>query len=373
MHFQGNWDIFKEIVGKAATPAGDHLFKVREDGQKLNDKQEDAFHHTVYKLLIAANQVCRDIQTTVSFLTTRVQEPDKDDWGKLKRILKYLNGTWYLKLTLSADQLKFTFHWYVDGSHQIHKDCRGQTGSLVTSGKGVIASSSNKMKGNTKSSTETELVLLADKLSNIVWMGYFIECQGYGIDKRIIFQDNMSALSLKKNGHVLSSKRTKHIKAKCFLIKDYYDAGEIDVRLCPTDGMWADVLTKPLQGQKLRDMRAFPQGCPRIMMMTQNKTILWTHKTKLHRRSVLDEVLKLQEERVGKIRACAVSHGQMRHRLFLMKRQERGPLRVMQTHHLKISKSKTTWPNHVDKRYKRYMKMLMWPKNMQGTRVRATK
>ncbi len=45
----------KEIVGKAATPAGDHLFKVREDGQKLNGEQADAFHHTVYQLLFAAN------------------------------------------------------------------------------------------------------------------------------------------------------------------------------------------------------------------------------------------------------------------------------------------------------------------------------
>jgi hypothetical protein len=45
----------KEIVGKAATPAGDHLFKVREDGQKLNEEQVDAFHHTVYQLLFAAN------------------------------------------------------------------------------------------------------------------------------------------------------------------------------------------------------------------------------------------------------------------------------------------------------------------------------
>jgi hypothetical protein len=26
--------------------------------------------------------------------------------------------------------------------------------------------------------------------------------------------------------------------------------------------MWADVLTKPLQGQKFRDMRAFFQNCP---------------------------------------------------------------------------------------------------------------
>ncbi len=91
----------------------------------------------------------------------------------------------------------------------------------------------------------------------------FIECQRYNIDEYFVFQDNMSALSLEKNGHISSSKQTKHIKAKCFLIKDYYDAGEIDVKFCITDGMRADVLTKPLQGQKFGDMRALLQNCPR--------------------------------------------------------------------------------------------------------------
>jgi hypothetical protein len=70
---------------------------------------------------------------------------------------------------LSTDQLKFTVHWYIDGLHQIHKDCRGQMGSLVTFGKGAIASSSSKMKCSTKSSSETELVSLVDKLRDIVW------------------------------------------------------------------------------------------------------------------------------------------------------------------------------------------------------------
>ncbi len=32
---------------------------------------------------------------------------------------------------------------------------------------------------------------------------------------------------------------------------------------CSTDVMWADVLTKPLQGQKVRDMPAFLQNCSR--------------------------------------------------------------------------------------------------------------
>ncbi len=90
-----------------------------------------------------------------------------------------------------------------------------------------------------------------------------MECQGYDINECVVFQDNMSALSLEKNGRISSSKRTKHIKAKYFLVKDYYESGEIDLRYCPTDIMWAYVLTKPLQGQKFRDMRAFLQNCPR--------------------------------------------------------------------------------------------------------------
>jgi hypothetical protein len=102
-----------------------------------------------------------------------------------------------------------------------------------------------------------------DKLPDIIWTRYFVECQGYDIDEDIVYQDNMSSLSLEKNGRISSSKRTKHIKAKYFLIKDYYNSGEIDLRYCPTDVMWADVLTKPLQGQKFRDMRAFLQNCPR--------------------------------------------------------------------------------------------------------------
>jgi hypothetical protein len=58
----------------------------------------------------------------VLFLTTRVKAPDQDDWRKLVRVLKYLNGTRYMKLILSADKMKFNVHWYVDGSHQVPED-----------------------------------------------------------------------------------------------------------------------------------------------------------------------------------------------------------------------------------------------------------
>jgi hypothetical protein len=64
------------------------------------------------------------------------------------------------------------------------------------------------------------------------------------------YQDYMSTFLLAKNGRVLSSKRTKHIKAKFFFIKHYHHSGKIDLQYCPTDNMWADILTKPLQGSK---------------------------------------------------------------------------------------------------------------------------
>ena len=122
---------------------------MREDGRKLNEELVDAFHHTVYQLLFAANRARRDIQTAVSFLTTRVKAPDKDDWEKLVRVLKYINGTRYMKLILSADEMNFTVHWYVDVSHQIHEDCRGQIGCIMTMRKGAAISLSDIMKCNT--------------------------------------------------------------------------------------------------------------------------------------------------------------------------------------------------------------------------------
>ena len=111
-----------------------------------------------------------------------------------------------MRLILNVDEINVTAHWYVDRSHQVHGDCRGQIGCLMMMGKGAAISTPKLIKFNTRSSTETELILLHDKLPDIIWTKYFIECQGYDIDEYVIFQDNMSSLSLEKNGRVLSSR-----------------------------------------------------------------------------------------------------------------------------------------------------------------------
>ena len=127
---------FPELIkGRAAAPAHDKLFVIRddEDARKLNEEQALVFHHTVAQLLFVATRARRDIQTPVAFLTMRVKSPGEDDWGKLKRVLKYLNGTKYLKLRLTVDNLA-VLKWYVDESHNVNWDCKRHGGVVFLLG-----------------------------------------------------------------------------------------------------------------------------------------------------------------------------------------------------------------------------------------------
>jgi len=158
----------------------------------------------------------RDIQTAVSFLTTRVKHPDEDDWGKVKRVLKYLKGTKSLRLRLTIDNLHCT-KWFVDSSHGVHWDCKGHTGAAMTMGDGAIISISRKHKTNAGSSTEAELIGVDDALPKILYSLEFIRAQGYRVKHALLYQDNKSAILLELHGKLSSGKRTKHIKMKFFL------------------------------------------------------------------------------------------------------------------------------------------------------------
>ena len=251
------------ITGSAASPAADYLFQVRDETEAkyLTEEQAVAFHHVVAQLLFLTTRARRDIGVAVSFLTSRVKRPDEDDWGKLKRVLRYLNGTRRLKLILEVGSLGIT-KWFVDASHNTHWDCKGHGGAALFLGKGAVSSYSNKLKNNTRSSTESELVGVDRYMPQMLWSLYFIREQGYDVKHIELHQDNISAQLLEINGKFSSSSKTKHIKAKIFFVKDKVDDGDIVIKDCPTEVMWADILTKPLQGKAFREMRAVLMNCP---------------------------------------------------------------------------------------------------------------
>ena len=96
----------EKITGVSSTPATGHLFDVRppHEASFLPEEQAHSSHHTTARLLFLLH-VHHDIQPRIAFLTTCVKQPDEDDWGKLKKLLKYLNSTCKLHLTLFANSL----------------------------------------------------------------------------------------------------------------------------------------------------------------------------------------------------------------------------------------------------------------------------
>jgi hypothetical protein len=243
-------DFPEKIASSCTLPAGNHLFTVRAalEAKFLPEEQAQVFHHTVAQLLFLCKQTCRDIQTAVYFLTTCMKRPNKDNWGKLKRVLRYLHGTHHMKLNLTAHNLN-TIQWWVNALHATCKDCRGHMGAVVSLGKGATISFSNKLKINAKSSTKSELIGTNKALFSILHTRYFIEAQGYSIKQNILFRNILLAMYLEVNGLFSSSKCTKHIKWRYFFIHDKINNGNLKVIYCPTEIMWADILTKPKQGR----------------------------------------------------------------------------------------------------------------------------
>ena len=251
-------DGFKTVAGKfknKSTAAPENLFVVDEDCKKLEPVKATAFHNIIAKALYVTKRARPDISVAIAFLTTRVRQPDHDDWSKLEHLIKYLKGTRDLPLILGSDGTGVV-KWYVDASFAVHPNMRSHTGGAVTLGRGCPIVTSTKQKLNTRSSTESELVGVDDLMPSILWTRYFLKAQGYEVNENILFQDNKSSILLEKNGKASSSKRTRHIKIRYFFITDRVARREVKIEWCPTAKMVADFMTKPLQGatfQKFRD------------------------------------------------------------------------------------------------------------------------
>jgi hypothetical protein len=246
-----------KALRSVTTPAAEYLFKVDDKCKKLSPEWMEEFHSTVAKALFLCKRARPDIQPTVPFLCTRVTSSDEDDWKKLLRMMKYLEQTVDLELTLEASPEREVqmCMWYPDAAFAVHQDMKSHTGAVLTLGKGAMQVISAKQKLNTRSSTEAELVAADDVVVQAMWTRNFLEAQGYS-SKTTIFQDNTSAILLEKNGKESSSKRTRHINIRYFYITDCVQKKYLNIEYCPTADMLGDFPSKPLLGRKFKKFRA---------------------------------------------------------------------------------------------------------------------
>ena len=156
------------LSGGSETPDDNQMFSVDPDSDNLSKKDAVFFNHNVAKLLCLLKRARPNIQPTIAFVCKHIHELDLDDAKKLVRIMIYLQKTLYLPLILEADGIINVVKWWIDTSYGVQLDMISYTRATITLEKGSINSFSNAQKINTKSSTESELVVVDDVVSMVL-------------------------------------------------------------------------------------------------------------------------------------------------------------------------------------------------------------
>jgi hypothetical protein len=235
------------INEERSTPATSALFDVR-DAPKLSIVDAAYFRSFVAKVLYVAKRVKPECLTAVAFLSTRVEVCDIDDLAKLHRLLGYLRSSRHRGIALKIGEY-MDVNAYIDASYGVHTTTgRSHTGCAIVVGHaGPVYVKSSKQKIVTKSSTEAELVALSDTASQVIHLRNFIIAQGYDVGPAVIYQDNLSCMALMKKGGPCSD-RSRHINIRHFWLKERIDDHEVIVQHLGTESMFANMLTKPVQG-----------------------------------------------------------------------------------------------------------------------------
>ena len=101
------------------TPGVEYLFMVNPNETTMDAEKADVFHYTIDKASFILNRARTNIQLKVPFLFSTVKGPDKDDWKKLIRMIKYLQEKRDDKLTLKINDMTME-DWYDDDVFAVH-------------------------------------------------------------------------------------------------------------------------------------------------------------------------------------------------------------------------------------------------------------
>jgi hypothetical protein len=191
----------------------------------------------------------------VAYLATRSSKPTEDDWQKLLRILRYLDGTRTEGIIFSSKvPFKPTPTISADASHHLHPEGHGRQGFFISNGSAPVAHRSSKIKMITRSSSESELCALEDASTYAVWYRLLLGELGVKLTTPItVFQDNKSTILMAIQG--ASFKRTKHLIGRRSYVRERIQAGDIELKYLKTTEMTADILTKPVQKAILQKLK----------------------------------------------------------------------------------------------------------------------
>lgn len=204
---------------------------------------------TEYRSVMGSLQYLAFTRPEISFSVNRLSQfmhsPTLDHWNAVKRVLRYLAGTYdngiYLQRGTSLNLHAFSdADWAGDADDYISTN-----GYVVYIGNHPVSRSSKKQKTIARSSTEAEYRSVANTSSELMWISSLLHELGIRLSRPpTIYCDNVGATYLCANPVFHS--RMKHVALDYHFIRNQVQSGALRVVHISTKNQLADVLTKPL-------------------------------------------------------------------------------------------------------------------------------
>lgn len=256
--------IAKIIESSGMTDAKPSKFPIDKGYYKIQGKVLESnaeYRKLVGMLLYLSTNTRPDIAASVTILSKRVANPRNSDLNELKRVVRYLKGTQQAKLRLSASEIPEVMFAYSDADWaEDPLDRKSHTGLYCSVNGGAIMWSCKKQQIVALSSAEAEYVALSETCKEVIWISRVARAFGIEPPEPInIYTDSQSAMAMIDNQGF--SHRTKHVDTKFHFVKDMIKKGIVRLKYHPTATNIADMMTKPLGGNKMKQLRELAGVC----------------------------------------------------------------------------------------------------------------
>ena len=195
--------------------------------------RSNSYARLLGELQYIANGTRPDIAYAVNRLASYTANPSLQHHMALKRVLRYLSGTWTLGIVYKALPLQPSFfHGYADAAYGNADDKRSTTGYVFMAGEGAITWSSKKQISTALSSTEAEYVALSEASREACWLRNLYTELGL-LQEDVPTQirgDNDGSIAMARNPQF--HKHSKHIDIRWHWICELVEDGTIKIESC---------------------------------------------------------------------------------------------------------------------------------------------
>ena len=224
-----------------------------EEGKADDETIKFPYRSAVGALIYLMSGTRPDIAYAVGVVSRSLENPTHTDVIRVKRIFRYLKGTTNYGIKYDANSKDCCLEIFSDADHGGNLTTGRSTSGVVSIyAGGAISWVSQRQASVAISTIEAEFVAASDASREVIWLKrLFSELTGTSLKPRL-YIDNEAAIKLAHNPEY--PRRTKHIRIRHFFVRECVNDNELEVYKIGTNEQLADILTKPVEKQRLKTL-----------------------------------------------------------------------------------------------------------------------